>query len=639
MRRALLPYATGGTSIANVGRRVAALMVDNLAAGALGALVGILCLPLFLLAGEGAGAAAPVPGDMEAQMAWQFQFQATAQYAAEFMACVYFAFCEWRWGCGVGKWLMGLRVTDLQGQRPALWQTLLRTAFIPLALGLGLVSPMFMSSLASGDAADLFSLFETPGMFFLPLAAWGVWVLCGVTARARNGYRGIHEFATGTRVVRLQVGPRNRPLRTPAVAPVAVADGERFGPYAASGILATSAGRTVHVARDELLGRPVWVQVDPQGTAPPAGRIAVTRPTRPHWLQGGTTSSASGGPAAGTARWDAFEAVSGSPLPWAVHAQSGFTWEHGRVMLADLAEELAQGTDDGTLPPGLALEQVWVDRSGRVKVLDAPLKPITDGAAAGDGSGPPASAGEPITPEKAMDLLRTAGELCTRRQRLPSHAHDFLAELARRPRTRETLGWAAQELKGQIGRPAIIRWDDRLGMLCISMGVESQLYPLLAVAATRGLREVFPSWPRAAFYTSTAVLAVLIVALLGYFFRGGPFLQLLHTDVRRADGRPASRWRCMWRNLVTWAPWVIPDAPFTWLGFEMLLSMQPAMDDPLAGSPEQFLSMFSQLPWMTGGACTGGLMILAFAVGGILTLVFPQRGLHDLLAGTCLVPK
>ena len=66
--------------------------------------------------------------------------------------------------------------------------------------------------------------------------------------------------------------------------------------------------------------------------------------------------------------WDAYEAPSGSPL---VHLlKTPQPWESVRYWLVDLAEELAAGTKEQSLPAVLALDRVWITLEGRAKLLD-----------------------------------------------------------------------------------------------------------------------------------------------------------------------------------------------------------------------------------------------------------------------------
>jgi hypothetical protein len=82
----------------------------------------------------------------------------------------------------------------------------------------------------------------------------------------------------------------------------------------------------------------------------------------------------------------------------------------------------------------------------------------------------------------------------------------------------------------------------------------------------------------------------------------------------RRDGRPANRLQCAWRALLVWGP------------VTGLLAASVALQ---AASPELVL-LATSLAW------TALALLLVYV---LLALWFPTRTLHDVLAGTWLVPK
>ncbi len=106
-------------------------------------------------------------------------------------------------------------------------------------------------------------------------------------------------------------------------------------------------------------------------------------------------------------------------------------------------------------------------------------------------------------------------------------------------------------------------------------------------------------------------LPALIAALL---FRGGLVLLMAGVTFVRRDGRRASRLRVFWRALVAWSPlWVA-----IFLGITIM-------------SVRHEIAAFNSVAvWMCYGACFG----LA-----VLSLVLPERGMPDRLAGTWPVPR
>src|SRR5262249_18748851 len=121
-----------------------------------------------------------------------------------------------------------------------------------------------------------------------------------------------------------------------------------------------------------------------------------------------------------------------------------------------------------TLPEPLALDQVWLDRSGRVKLLD---RAVTPPGEAEEAAGVPLPAAE-----RALGLLRSAAGPSSRGQVLPGHAQTFLQELGTRPAEPATLAWAVQQLRDLSRRSTELKWDERLGILGVSAGIEYMVY-------------------------------------------------------------------------------------------------------------------------------------------------------------------
>ncbi|HEV3006483.1 MAG TPA: protein kinase [Pirellulales bacterium] len=587
LRLALLPFGTGGTSIAELGRRMAAFVIDGVASRGIALALG---LGLWVVS-VGVPTFDPLPGECLVGVMVPF---------------LYFALAEGLWERGVGKWLMGLRVVGAQPQRVRWREVFLRAIFMPGALGLAALSPLYPLWIRAGGANLFIPGFAAGGALLVEIVTnapmYMFWLACLLTMRKRNGYRGLHELVSGTRVVRLQASARERLQRLPLIVPAALdGKGEVFGPYRVTGRLGTCGAATVYQARDERLSRPVWISVVAAGQprATPA-RIAACRPGRPHWLQGGHAAGDD---------WNAFEAVVGAPLTdVAVHAD--MPWTQVRQWLLDLADELVAASAEQTLPASSSLELVWIDRGGRLKLLDAPLVPL--GASRVDAA--EAAAG---TPEQAVTLLRAVTKYCTHHLALPPYAQRFVADFLQRPATLETLQWAAEELRSAIDRPAELRWDDRLGVLAVSMWLEFSAYVTLAMLVPW----LVTGWVGRADLGVAASLAsalLLVPAALGYAFRGGPVFRLTGIEVVRVDGRPAGRWRCAWRGFVAWAPLLLF---YTTVGISACRA-----------------SEFSDLS-IVPALCGSELVAVWFLIGVVYAVARPQRGLQDLLAGTRLAPK
>lgn len=119
-----------------------------------------------------------------------------------------------------------------------------------------------------------------------------------------------------------------------------------------------------------------------------------------------------------------------------------------------------------------------------------------------------------------------------------------------------------------------------------------------------------PFWLTTVMLTGYVCIPALITALL---FRGGLLLRMAGITFVRHDGKPASRLRVFWRALVAWSP--------LWLALLglMLISSQIA---PKALDEWPFVLI------------NGVILMLA-----ILSMVLPERGIPDRIAGTWPVPR
>ncbi|HEX7449124.1 MAG TPA: protein kinase, partial [Pirellulales bacterium] len=234
LRQALAPFATRGSSIAYVGRRLAAYMFDEIVLSLVmtTALVAILTAVMALSNHLLRGILANDPHRVVAYI----------QIVEVGLMVGYFAFFESRWGCGLGKRLLGLRVVGPNGEPPDYARSLLRAVFVPGALGLPLLTPILSLLRVSDPTVSVAGLDVTK---WLPtIAPTAFTLLCMVTMRSRNGNRGLHELVSGTRVVTPQRTAAARRRRLPVMAPV-VASSIAFGPFRVTGKLGMSGSSSV----------------------------------------------------------------------------------------------------------------------------------------------------------------------------------------------------------------------------------------------------------------------------------------------------------------------------------------------------------------------------------------------------------
>ena len=334
---ALEPYASASPTPATLGRRVVAHVVDYVAIGLLGLPITMLViLPTMV---------APTTRQMLTNMA-----------ASVTLLLLYYGGCEALWARTPGKALLGLTLVDGGGRPPRPVATFVRAAlFITpnILLGLCVVAIWGQSLAAVSQHLGRMNAFSTIGQL-LALAT------LFAAARRRNGYAGLHDLATGLRVVeqRATTGSE-RPVAAPAPhLPVAPVVGHR-GPFAV--LDGAIEGRPDwRPGLDDRLRRSVWIRDVPIGTPPvAAARVALSRPTRLRWLAGRRTAQEA---------WDVYEGVAGVPIAQA--CRSPRSWSEARRWLTDLAHELA-AQRPGDQPP-LDLERVWILDSGRAKLLDDP---------------------------------------------------------------------------------------------------------------------------------------------------------------------------------------------------------------------------------------------------------------------------
>ncbi|HYT92820.1 MAG TPA: protein kinase [Gemmataceae bacterium] len=340
LRQALLPFAPGRLVPAGIGARLGAFIIDFLL------LLQLWAIFLILIT----GVPGKVPGDPRNLLLHLLEF-------------LPFGLMEGRWGWTPGKRLLRLRVCGLTGVDPP-------------GVARGLLRVLSFYGCIWGGAELLLLLY--PGRTFTPeLAMLGGalevlgFLLVNSTLRARNGYRGLHELISGTRVVRLP-WPEQRQLyrsryadRLVQLPPCPAQLPARLGPYRLRGTLRQGAGESLLLGEDTALGRPVWLYLRPRAEGQvTTARRELNRPTRLPCLAGGEY--------AGQA-WDAFLATAGCPLADLVDSKAPLSWGRLRPLLLQLADELVAACADDTLPAPLNVAQVWVQPNGRVQLLDVPI--------------------------------------------------------------------------------------------------------------------------------------------------------------------------------------------------------------------------------------------------------------------------
>ncbi len=596
-RAALMRFVPSSLSIGAMGLRAGAFVIDSLVHFMLSWLLPVLIGSSFL------------------------DPSLTANWLISAAMLAYFGILEGLWGLTLGKWLLRLRVCTAAGSEApglprAFGRVLVFYAIVFLILDLTQLAPA---------PQDEFPGLESVGILWIPI---GMLIVCS-TMRARNGYRGLHELASGTRVVRLpwpkkaEVLESRRPnrwmedLAQPADLPAT------FGPFSVRGAIETGGEAQLVLAEDPALGRKVLIHCRAK-SAPglDQARRNLHRPTRLRWLSGGQQDELG---------WDAFLAPAGCPLPDLCDEEHRLSWRSFRGILEQLTDELAAALADGTLPDQVTLDQVWVQPNGRVQLLDTVLASSTARHEAPTENDPQ---------ERALRLLREASLMALegriRRQAgmirapLPEHAGAMLARLLGGPDAYRSVAELQADLAATRDRPAEVNLTLRAAHLLLL--AVALVLPLLmifggvaTIVGTNHFAELVAHQQepvQAEFLMFFMVLAGIMLVLFwpalwvvwAFLFRGGFTQHMMGLTLVRWDGRPASRFRCAWRALLVWAPLMIILIAAIGVKAAALDMSAPAL-----------------------GLCLLGAVYVVACV--VLALCMPSRSLHDRSAGTYLVPK
>jgi eukaryotic-like serine/threonine-protein kinase len=318
---------------------------------------------------------------------------------------VYFFVLEARWGASWGKQLFGLQLSS-PGSAGWVMRVARRTmvfhlpwlVFSLLLVAAGPIGPTRDRQVGTNitfKAKDTRELIE--GAITLTLIA-----SLFLTARRSNGWAGLHDLASGTRVVSRSAARLRSRRAAPAstlLDEVPAARARRYGPFVAADDAGDNGPHHV-VAFDPVLRRRVWIHIVPPHARPIAAvRRDLSRTGRLHWLTGRRN---------GSDNWDAFEAPDGQPLSTVLH-DAPAQWSTLKSWLLDLSGELVAATGDGSLPV-LRLDRLWVRDDGRLVLLDFPAPRRGSGQAPDIGREEAARASTDLSP---VQLLSAVAERST----------------------------------------------------------------------------------------------------------------------------------------------------------------------------------------------------------------------------------
>jgi eukaryotic-like serine/threonine-protein kinase len=276
---------------------------------------------------------------------------------------LYFGITEGYTGGTVGKLLLRLRVTQIgQMGPPGIRRSLYRSFVFHFAF----LAVLLLVSV----------VFQLP--FLGPLIAVGILVGSAFALiyqrRRSNSHRGFHDLVSGCRVVQ-------RPQGTPPIRLVGLTDNPLdrakkdetlpplVGGFSIVGVLMELEDEeAIWVAEDEALNRRILLWVRPARQLPDGVPPSPVRPGRLRVVSTGELLWKNGAYA-----WVAFVAPTGAPLMDTIAPSARLSWADSRMILEQLVRELKEGQADSTNPSRLGVNQLWVEPSGRLHLLEFPL--------------------------------------------------------------------------------------------------------------------------------------------------------------------------------------------------------------------------------------------------------------------------
>ena len=214
----------------------------------------------------------------------------------------------------------------------------------------------------------------------------------------------------------------------------------------------------------------------------------------------------------------------------------------------------------------------------------------------------------------------------------PNSVQDFLVQLQQRSKTVETLQWAEEQLKSRSNSISSLTWDGRLGVLSATLGIEMVMYSLVSSVAFLACFFFIPTTSANSFSIGLA-LSLILPVLFSWRWCGGPVFQVMGIEVCNAKGKKASGLMCSIRSIISWTP------IFAIIGIVILSQLYR---DQVSGADSPNGMMMT--PDTDPVAQFSGHLIVYYslfllALGLVIAIVKPKRGIADLLLRTQLMPK
>jgi hypothetical protein len=397
---------------------------------------------------------------------------------------LYWALTEGLCGASPGKAICRLHVVGPGRNVPGVPRALLRAVIFMI---LPALPTWIYLGFDPGKAATLAS--QSTVAMALSFSQFVLMALLFATVRRHNGFAGLHDLASGTRIIQ-KAAYEARPVLQPEEQPQPVSEATpKIGPYYILECLDETESGPRLLGYDTRLLRKVWIRRLPEGAPPAAAGVrSMGRATRLRWL---------GGSRAPGENWDAYEAPAGKPLLALIARPQ--PWRSVRYWLMDLAEELAAGLKDGSVPAALALDRVWITAGGRAKLLDF-AAPGAGGAPRLSGKGVAAAADfgaaraflnqVAVTSLEGRIVDADAARGKTPVVPVPLHARKFLVALP----TFEGIEPLASGLKPLLQKVASVTPRRRLGLVgaCAALPILMGGTMLLGLCVVRSWMESQP---------------------------------------------------------------------------------------------------------------------------------------------------
>lgn len=615
LRAALQPFASSAQTPASLTLRARAGIIDSLILAAVTVGATTLLFPArFALLGA-------VFTFAEGRPLWS---ELLATLFMALLAVLYYSVTEGRFGATPGKASFKLRLAGTDGKPAGLLNASLRS--LPFVL-----IPFLPRLIVLSDA----NLEMTPGwaVAWAGVASFG---LLFATARKRNGFAGLHDLLSRTRVMTPSAPQASRTRMAAENEPPP--DGElpaMIGPYHAGVPLDRMREGALVAGYDSQLLRKVWIQKLPPSEPPVSTeRQNLSRAGRIRWITGRRSAAEN---------WDAYEAVPGQPLLNSPGV--GASWSDVRYWLLDLAEEIQLASKTRTLPSVLDLDRVWIGANGRAKLLDFPAPNSSPGAwnTSPKNVSPTPAGSDPYTvghvgsaslflKKVAMTALEgrppesEAGCARSISVPLPLHARKFLDGLSSASDAEVLL-----QLGKILSRPAKVTRRTRITMLLV-LGLP-WLLTLAAMTMPEFSQETVSQMLMRSGVCGVWIFLLVVPSLIcALLFRGGCVVHGSRVAFVRADGSPASRLRIFWRMLLTWLPAVL-----TLLSLDLLHGLAKTIVG--LGTNIFRSSQFTSLLHGPGAAIVAIVLSAVCVYAVIRCILSPERSLADRLAGTWMVPR